>query len=885
MKTPPSATPLPTLSATGPTKILLTDNQVNLAGPKPVSYVRQRTVAQERAGLEQVSTIRVTFNPHFETLALHELAVFRDGKRVDRLKTAHIDLAQRERRIEEGVYDEDIEAIIALTDIRVGDQVEYAYSVTGDNPVFGGKYSRIFALARELPVGKLSIRIQYPASRKLQYKLYQSNQPVLETVEGGIRTLSLNAETLPAVRLEQGTPSWHPMFPWLQVSEYESWDAVNSWARALYSPPTDLSPEFDAVLNKLKSEATSQRDLLAKTLTWVQNEIRYYSVAVGTSSHRPNHPNLTIRQRFGDCKDKSVLLSAMLRKLGIEAEPALVSTVLRKGLADWLPTPMFFDHVIVRARLGEETFWLDGTATYQGSALETLGVFPFSKALLAASPSHELTPVHPETQRRDGAQVVETFKITKYGAPVALIVEEKYFGSRAENFRRTLAAEGLRRVVERQQADYGKDFPNIEVSGEATVADDSAGNVISVTQAYNVPRLFDYERGTAPMSSVYARSVVPWFRIPGIPDRRFPLELAFPASFDHSIVIEMPNKLTSPIPAPVTWQDSYIAISNRITLDGTRLSFNYGAKTLRDHVPANDFPSFSGNLKQKGWPILFSSLQAPVIDRDRYRARLVQDLEKSGTNLRDPDQVDNYYQQFLKDYAVADEAIRGELLDGVLLAKAHRDRAEAASSLGRREQALADIAKSIAIDPTDAAHVLKAEVHLYSGQYREALDSLKHVKSEGSQTNTAMASGMTNFYLGNYQDAQRTFLQAAETAGPYDLPYALLWLAVTTRKMNQEPAGLLKKYLDSLPNSWPAEAISLVLGKSETAKVIAAAKENKKESRSRLCEAFFYLGQKALLDGKISDAKQWFSKSVDTNVVMYREHTFSQHELKRLGQN
>lgn len=884
-KIAPPPQPQSSLSAAGPTQVLLSDNQVNLTGQKPVSYVHQRIVVQERAGLEQVSTIKISFNPSFETLTLHELAIFRDGQRIDRLKTARIDVAQRERRLEEGVYDDDVEAIIALTDIRVGDQVEYAYSLAGDNPVFAGKYSRFFGLAGEQPVAKLSVRIQYPASRKLFHTLYRSTQLVQESVEGATKTMSLNVESQQAVRPEPGTPTWYPMFPVLQVSEYESWEAVNDWARTLYSIPSDLGPEFDIVIDKLKREAKNPRDLVTRALAWVQNEIRYYSVAVGASSHRPNHPNQTLRQRFGDCKDKSVLLSAMLRKLGIEAEPALVSSLVRKSLTDWLPTPQLFDHVIVRAKIGDETYWLDGTNSYQGSSLETLGGFPFDKALLAASPSRELTPVRPNTKRRDGTQVIETFKITKYGAPVKLVVEERYFGTHAEGIRRRIAAEGMTRFVERQLSEYGKDFPKIALSGDAAVTDDLIGNVISVNQTYEVPQLFTYEKGTAPMLSVYARSLVPWFRIPGMPDRKFPLELVFPASFEHSIVVEMPNKMPGPVPAPVIWQDAFVAMSHRITLEGNRLAFNYGARTLQDHVPAKDFPTFSEKLKQKGWPLFFSSLQVPVVDNSKYRARLIRDLDMSGTNLREPDQADTYYQQFVRDYALADEAIKENLLDGALLAKAYRDRAEAASSLGRREQAMADIAKSIAIDPNDSAHVLKAEIEIYSGRYREALESLKHGGSESGKANTLMASGMANFYLGKYQDAQRAFLQAADAAGSYDLPYTLIWLAVATKKAGGDPAETLKKYRGSLTKNWPTEAISLLLGESDAEKVIAVAKEKAKESRARLCEAYFYLGQKALLDGKLPEAKRWFSKSVDTNVVVYREHVFSQYELKRLEQN
>lgn len=866
----------------GSTQILLSDTQVNLMGAKPVTYFHGKSVARERSGLESISSVRIQFNPRYETLTLHDLAVFRDGKRIDRLKTARIDLAQRERRLDEGVYDEDVEAIIALTDVRVGDSVEYGYSVSGANPIFGGKHSGFFVLNGDRPIARLAVRIQYPANRKISYRLYRSESAVTETIDKGVRKLQLDAEGIPAIRTEEAVPVWFGVHSSLQVSEYESWEDVGVWAKGLYETPSNLSPEIEAVLDKFKAEAKTPEELAAMALAWVQNEIRYYSIVVGTSSHRPNHPNVTVQQRFGDCKDKSLLLSAMLQKMGIRAEPALVSYHVRKRVADLLPTPYAFDHVIVRAQVGGQTYWLDGTRTYQGRKLENLGFLPFGKSLVVTStPSRELVDVVAPATRRTGSEIQETFKVAKFGVPTTMLVEQKYYGAFAEWFRNQMAANGVRRSVEVLQSEYGRDFPNISLSGDATVQDDPSGNVVTLTQAFNIPQAFTYEAGRAKMSSIYGRSIVPWIRFPGSPDRKFPLALPFPETFDHRIVLDLPIKAPGAVPPPETWRDSHYALANRIVVDGTKVTFNYSARTLRDHVSTADFPGFSEKFKRASG-MLFSSLSVPLVENSQLRDRLTRDLEKSKINLRNPDQLDTFQQRFLRDYAIADESIRGGLIAGSLLAKAYKDRAEAASLLGRKADALADVTKAIELDGNDAAYVLKAEVQLYSGNYQDAITTLGQVAQEANKANTLVAAGMANFYLAKYDAAQSSFSRAAEIAGAEELPYSLIWLALSARKAGGEPESAVKQHLPRLGAGWPAEAVTFLLGNSEEDKLIAAAKQEEKESRLRLCEAYFYLGQKALVDGKFADAKRWFGKSVDTGAVMYREHIFAQQELKRL---
>ncbi|WP_404482684.1 transglutaminase domain-containing protein [Novosphingobium sp. BL-52-GroH] len=60
----------------------------------------------------------------------------------------------------------------------------------------------------------------------------------------------------------------------------------------------------------------------------------------------------TWQRRYGDCKGKTALLLALLRELGIEAQAVLANNSGNdNGLAERLPSPRMFDHVLVRARI------------------------------------------------------------------------------------------------------------------------------------------------------------------------------------------------------------------------------------------------------------------------------------------------------------------------------------------------------------------------------------------------------------------------------------------------------------------------------------------------------------------------------------------------------
>ena len=84
-------------------------------------------------------------------------------------------------------------------------------------------------------------------------------------------------------------------------------------------------------------------------------------VGLNGGNYRPATADETWKRRFGDCKAKTALLLALLRTLEVPAEATLVNAEDGDGIDDRLPSPSVFNHVLVRATLGEKSYWLDGT--------------------------------------------------------------------------------------------------------------------------------------------------------------------------------------------------------------------------------------------------------------------------------------------------------------------------------------------------------------------------------------------------------------------------------------------------------------------------------------------------------------------------------------------
>ncbi|MDE0092069.1 MAG: transglutaminase family protein, partial [Oligoflexia bacterium] len=77
----------------------------------------------------------------------------------------------------------------------------------------------------------------------------------------------------------------------------------------------------------------------------------------------PRSLSVIVKTGFGDCKDMSISLSALLRQLGFKAQVALVFRNSTRHSSDdyTLPNKGAFNHAIVRATVKDKVFWLDPT--------------------------------------------------------------------------------------------------------------------------------------------------------------------------------------------------------------------------------------------------------------------------------------------------------------------------------------------------------------------------------------------------------------------------------------------------------------------------------------------------------------------------------------------
>ena len=543
---------------------LVDDQQVRAADGSEWQYFRTVRKVLSPSGVQNASELELDFDPSFQRLVLHHVEIVRGDTRFDALEPDEIRVIEKEDDSDNRIYDGERTALLFLKDVRPGDVIDYAWSLDGANPILGGRFTEQFSLSSAVPTRHLRRRLVRPAGTPLHWR---GAQPTV-TNDGETQVLTWERANVPALDLEDEIPSWYEPWETVQATEFASWSEVAAWANAMFVLDERSASEVRQLAATIAAEHATRDARITAAIRFVQDDIRYLGIELGRNSHEPHQPWETLASRWGDCKDKTLLLVALLRELGLEAYPAMVNTRLQHRLSEKLPSPFLFDHVIAQVVDQGRVYWVDGTISEQGGTLATLETPSEGVALVVRAETNALTAVRTNT---NGAVVIhQTYTTTDYAKPTLLTVRSTYTGAEADAVRSELATLSAEDYAHERINDLAVDQPKIEADGLPSISDDRLRNVVVIVEKYRVPELWK-----AGEWSWFPRALGSFLTRPETMIRAMPLAFTHPLNVQQTATFNFPeamhvDKSTSVTETPTFRYESSIDSNGRtITLRQT----------------------------------------------------------------------------------------------------------------------------------------------------------------------------------------------------------------------------------------------------------------------------------------------------------------------------
>lgn len=309
----------------------------------------------------QMGNVALAWNPAAGTPTVHTITVYRGAEVIDVLKAAAFEVLRREDQLEAARLDGVLTAVLRVPDLRVGDELEVAYTTPIGDPTLGTHDAgALFLLGTPAP-GRFHLRLSWERGLEPKEKMTPDMAAVAVRKE---QAIDFRFDNPPPLSAPKDAPPRFQMQRLVEYSGLADWQAVSRQFAPMYATSAKVNARSPVKAEAARIAAASSTPLAraSAALRLVQQDVRYIYVGLGAGNLTPASADDTWQRRYGDCKAKTALLLALLKELGIPAEAVLVNTSGGDdGMDERLPNPRLFDHVLVRATIEGKTWWLDGT--------------------------------------------------------------------------------------------------------------------------------------------------------------------------------------------------------------------------------------------------------------------------------------------------------------------------------------------------------------------------------------------------------------------------------------------------------------------------------------------------------------------------------------------
>lgn len=603
--------------------LLLFDQQYNLE-QEAVYYRVVRQITSE-AGVQSSSQITVTFSPSYQQLVFHTIRVLREGKVIDQLNLSKIKLLRNETNLERFVYSGLYTAYLNLEDVRPGDKVEYAYTVRGMNPVLDHHFGDLLYFNTQTPISHLLIRMIAAPDHPLYLKYFNNAPKPRELLSEGRKVYEWEMENRPAYPAETNEPAWYYGGSYIQVTTDAHWSDVARWAvetlRKAEKGNSTLISDLASQWNKIAGDSDLYYVKLATR--FVQDQIRYMGVEMGPYSHLPHNPANVLKQRFGDCKDKSLLLYTFLHLRHIEASVAFVNAYYGNHLTDYLPSAALFDHAIITFTHRGNRYWIDPTIAYQRGNISNMATPDYGHALLVRPEEDSLTKM--QVNDPGNIQVLERFTLPEEtNGKGVLAVKTVYTGAAADDIRQQFKMNSFATEQKAYLNYYNQLYNHVSIVDSIQFDDEEENDCVTIREKYVLGHAWDLVDSSRRIKrfTVYAKSLQDRLPAAGGDNRTAPLAIMAPVNLTYRIQVIPPGVWNiQPSDQILSRHPYYYSFAS--SQSGDTINLDYIYQTYRDYIAADSVKLIDTDLQTINADLTYSLTQNESLIHSRSKLSLL----------------------------------------------------------------------------------------------------------------------------------------------------------------------------------------------------------------------------------------------------------------------
>lgn len=371
------------------------------------SKIHKRRVIKvfNERGAEELGEFKIRFNRANENIKLKEVKTIQKDGEVLKPEDKEINEITPPEASDASIYSDARIKVVSMPGVKPGSILICNYVITKESYAMEGEFWNYLLFQSTDPIKESKLVLKTPQDKNVDYKIRNGDfEPeIIEKEDSKIYTWKRT--DVPAIIKEENMSSLVNIAPFIQISTLQSWSKVSDWYQSLIEDQYEVNEEMKNKISELTKNSETETEKIKALYNYVTSQIRYIGLQFGESGYKPYSAATTFENKYGVCKEKSTLLIAMLREIGVKAEPVLINRGSARVDMD-IKSPAVFNHMIVY--LPEKDKYLDPTS--QGTMYGVLPGDQGKNILLPEKNKIAKTPVVEPTQNMSLSKQVVNIK-------------------------------------------------------------------------------------------------------------------------------------------------------------------------------------------------------------------------------------------------------------------------------------------------------------------------------------------------------------------------------------------------------------------------------------------------------------------------------------------
>jgi len=319
---------------------------LNADGSIDYHYVKKQKLQTYRSFHNLYGETFIVYNPDFQSLKVNDVyTIMADGKKNPSPANAFNEVLPG-FAANAPAYNKLREMVITHsgTERNAVLNLDYVlHSKKGFHPCLMGNE----LLCEVEPIKDLTFVIRVPLETKLNYSVLNSAATPVITKEGNLQVYTWKFSDVPAISTEEFQKGGNDLYSKIIFSSEKTRSNLYRELQRQAAFSYKLNPDMKKAVTEISAENKDKTELLLKFQDKVINEFRLYPVPMKYSGFICRTPEETWNSNGGTTIEKAVLLSALLKEAGMDADPVFVirSSIYNESIGSM----MDIEDVLVRA--------------------------------------------------------------------------------------------------------------------------------------------------------------------------------------------------------------------------------------------------------------------------------------------------------------------------------------------------------------------------------------------------------------------------------------------------------------------------------------------------------------------------------------------------------